>query len=144
MLHVTCALIERDGLVLAAQRSGTMRLPWKWEFPGGKQEAGETLEECIVREIKEELNLEVRITAALTAQTHINQKGMEICLHPFLCLITGGTLHLDEHARVQWLPPHKLPALDWSAADLPVVEEYRSIRAGTPPHSTGFQTTPPG
>lgn len=144
MLHVTCALIERDGMVLAAQRSGTMHLPWKWEFPGGKQEAGETLEECIIREIGEELNLDIHITGALSAQTHINQKGIEIRLHPFLCLIAGGTLQLNEHARIQWLHPQELHSLDWSVADIPIVAEYIRLKAGTPPRSTGSRTTPPG
>lgn len=124
MIHVTCALIEREGLVLAAQRSATMRLPLKWEFPGGKLEPGETLEQCIVREIKEELDLDIRITGQLTARTHINKKGMEVCLHPFLCLITGGTLYLKEHAQVRWLLPSDLPGLDWSEADVAVWQEY--------------------
>ncbi|MBK7408458.1 MAG: (deoxy)nucleoside triphosphate pyrophosphohydrolase [Saprospirales bacterium] len=124
MIHVTCALIERDGLVLAAQRSGTMRLPWKWEFPGGKQEPGETLETCIIREIKEELDLDIHITGAMSSQTHINQKGMEICLHPFLCTIIGGELLLKEHAQIKWLPPQELPTLDWAEADVPVLGSY--------------------
>jgi 8-oxo-dGTP diphosphatase len=126
MIHVTCALILHNGLVLAAQRSPSMRWPGKWEFPGGKLEAGERLEECIVREIREELNLEVVVTGALTARTHINPKGQEVCLHPFLCKIAGGQLLLNEHAQALWLPPGKLLSLDLLEADLPVAQEYLS------------------
>ncbi|MFZ2899067.1 MAG: (deoxy)nucleoside triphosphate pyrophosphohydrolase [Saprospiraceae bacterium] len=128
MIHVTCALIEREGLVLAAQRSGSMRLPWKWEFPGGKLEAGETLETCIVREIREELDLSVRVTGALTARTHINKKGMEVCLHPFLCVIEGGEMTLKEHAQIRWISPGQFEELDWSEADIPVYQEYLTLR----------------
>ena len=57
-IHVTCAIIERNGLVLAARRSASMHLPLKWEFPGGKIRAGEDPGECLKREIREELDLE--------------------------------------------------------------------------------------
>ena len=127
MIHVTCAIIEREGLVLAAQRSEAMRHPLQWEFPGGKLEPGESLEECIVREIREELDLEVRVIGALPAQTHINPKGMEVRLHPFRCIITGGELLPKEHAGVQWLQPRDLSALNWVAADVPVLETYLNL-----------------
>ena len=59
-IHVTCAIIERDGLVLAAQRSAIMSMPLKWEFPGGKVDVGEGLEECLCRELAEELGVNVK------------------------------------------------------------------------------------
>ena len=59
-LQVSCAIIERDGLVLAARRSATMSLPLKWEFPGGKIDPGESPEECLVRELREELRILVQ------------------------------------------------------------------------------------
>ena len=59
--HVVCAIIEQDGLVLATQRSATMTLPLKWEFPGGKLEAGETPEQALIREVCEELGISVAI-----------------------------------------------------------------------------------
>jgi 8-oxo-dGTP diphosphatase len=61
-IRVTCAIIEFAGKVLVVQRSKKMNLPLKWEFPGGKIEEGELEEECIVREIKEELNLDIEIS----------------------------------------------------------------------------------
>jgi len=65
-IHVTCAIIERNGLVLAARRSAFMQLPLKWEFPGGKIRAGEDPGECLKREIREELALDVDIAGELT------------------------------------------------------------------------------
>ncbi|MCF8076784.1 MAG: NUDIX domain-containing protein [Desulfotignum sp.] len=60
-LHVTCAIIEQDGCVLAAQRSLAMAMPLKWEFPGGKIKPGETPEHCLCREIAEELAVKVAV-----------------------------------------------------------------------------------
>ena len=68
-VHVACAIIERDGLVLAAQRSEGMNLPLKWEFPGGKLEAGETPGECVIRELHEELAVQIGIGLALPARS---------------------------------------------------------------------------
>jgi 8-oxo-dGTP diphosphatase len=61
MINVTAAIIERDGKILIAKRSSTSSLPNKWEFPGGKVEAGETTEECLARELWEEFNVEVTV-----------------------------------------------------------------------------------
>ena len=60
-IQVTCAIIERDGLVLAAQRSAAMSLPHKWEFPGGKIHQGKSTSECLRRELLEELNIHVSV-----------------------------------------------------------------------------------
>ena len=67
-IHVACALIERDGLVLAAQRSAVMSIPLKWEFPGGKLEAGESAEECLRRELVEEMGVTAFLLKPVSAQ----------------------------------------------------------------------------
>ena len=64
-IHVTCAIIERDGLVLAAQRGASMRMPLKWEFPGGKIEPGEGTEASLHRELMEEMGLRVVVKRAM-------------------------------------------------------------------------------
>lgn len=125
-IQVACAIIERAGLVLAAQRSSIMSLPLKWEFPGGKIDPGESAEECLRRELVEELNIAVHVDRRLTARTH-QYPDFAVTLYPFICEIVSGEPVLHEHAAIIWLSPEKLPALDWAAADLPVIQEYLKL-----------------
>ena len=122
-LHVTCAIIERDGLVLAAQRSTAMSLPLKWEFPGGKIDPGESPEECLRRELVEEMGIHVSVGKSLPLSTH-HYPTFTITLHPFVCSIQSGEIVLHEHAAVTWLSPEELHSLDWAEADVPVIESY--------------------
>lgn len=122
-IHVACAIIERDGLVLAAQRSAAMSLPLKWEFPGGKIDAGESPEECLRRELVEELGIQVHVGQELPASTH-QYPDFAVTLHPFVCTIAAGEIVQHEHAALIWLPPDELPNLDWAEADLPVIAAY--------------------
>ena len=124
MIHVTCAIIEKDNQVLCAQRSALMPLPLKWEFPGGKVEAGEALEDCIVREIKEELGVEVSIKEKLPPSIFNYGADREICLYPFICHIISGAISLKEHKQVSWLTASELKNLDWAAADIPILNYY--------------------
>jgi 8-oxo-dGTP diphosphatase len=126
-VHVTCAIIERDGLVLAAQRSRFMRMPLKWEFPGGKIEPGEVSEACLHRELLEEMGIRVAVKRAMSPSMH-RYPDFTITLHPFVCEILSGEMTLNEHRAVAWLKPEELPALNWVEADLAVVATYR--RAG--------------
>lgn len=124
-LRVACALIEREGLVLAAQRGEGMRMPLKWEFPGGKIEAGETAEACLQRELAEEMGIAVGIVRALPPHTH-RYPAFTVTLYPFVCTIAAGEIALAEHRRILWLPPAELPTLDWAEADFPVIAAYRA------------------
>ena len=123
-IHVTCAIIERDGLVLAAQRGASMRMPLKWEFPGGKIEPGEGTEASLHRELMEEMGLRVVVKRALPPSTH-RYPAFTVKLYPFVCAIRSGKMTLNEHRAVVWLKPDDLPTLDWVEADLAVVEAYR-------------------
>ena len=127
-LHVACAIIEQNGTVLAAQRSAAMSLPLKWEFPGGKIESGETAEECLIRELREELGVSVFIGSALTPATH-SYPDFTVTLYPYTCRLTGGTVTMYEHHALKWVEPQQMPELDWAAADLPVIREYMNITA---------------
>jgi 8-oxo-dGTP diphosphatase len=122
-IHVTCAIIKNDGLVLSAQRSASMSLPLKWEFPGGKINKGESPEECLQRELVEELGIQVRVGKRLPATTH-QYPTFFVTLHPFVCSIDSGKIVLHEHAAITWLPPEKLHTLDWAEADVPVIDSY--------------------
>jgi 8-oxo-dGTP diphosphatase len=128
-LHVACAIIERDGLVLATRRSARMSLPLKWEFPGGKLEAGESPQECLHRELREELGVSVEIGAGLPAVTHCYH-DFTCTLYPFICTLSSAELTLHEHDQLIWLPPRQLHTLDWLAADLPVLAAYLEHSGG--------------
>lgn len=71
MLNVTCAIIEHNNKILICQRSERMKLPLKWEFPGGKVETGEGKEACLKREIREELGLDIKVGTALAVVEHV-------------------------------------------------------------------------
>jgi 8-oxo-dGTP diphosphatase len=125
-IHVACALIERDGLVLAAQRSAVMSLPLKWEFPGGKLEEGESAEECLQRELVEEMGVTIAVGQALPRHTH-SYDTFTVTLYPFICSLELDTITLHEHAAMVWLPPDELHTLDWLEADRPVLEAYAGL-----------------
>jgi 8-oxo-dGTP diphosphatase len=131
-IHVACAIIEQEGAVLAAQRSAIMSLPLKWEFPGGKIEEGESPEECLSRELREELGISVRIGAALSPATHC-YADLTVTLYPFTCRMTDGTLTMHEHRDLKWIMPERMLELDWAAADLPVIDEYMAGAAENSP-----------
>ena len=128
-LHVTCAIIERNGVVLAAQRSAIMSQPLKWEFPGGKIDPGETPEECLIREILEEMGIRVHVGESLPSSTH-QYPALTVTLYPFICSIESGEIILHEHSAMSWLPPSELHTLDWAEADLPVIAAYLSASDG--------------
>jgi len=129
MIEVSCAIIVNSiGKVLVTQRSKKMPLPLKWEFPGGKIEADETAEACLIREIKEELNIDIEITGSLTPNDHQYPDKL-IRLIPFICRQKGGELVLKEHADYKWLDAKDLLDLDWAEADVGVVVEYLRMAA---------------
>ena len=119
---VVCAVIEREGLVLVAQRPPHKLLPLKWEFPGGKVEPGEDPAAAIVREIREELGCEIRIARALPPFIH-DYKTVVIEMIPFVCTLAPDTSepHPHEHMAVAWVPSAALRGYDLAAADWPVV-----------------------
>ncbi len=121
---VACAIIRQNDRVLCTQRSEVMLLPLKWEFPGGKIRSGETAEDCLRREVAEELSVTVEIGPSLPPHTH-HYETFSVTLFPFACAITSGEIFLHEHIAMVWLPPGALHTLDWAEADLPVIREYQ-------------------
>ncbi len=121
-IPVVCAIIEQDDLVLCALRSEDMSLPGKWEFPGGKLELNELPEEALIREIKEELNIEIRIVESLPIAEHAYVPEKIIQLIPFRCVIVSEQKpSATEHAELRWVKRDELLQLDWAAADVPIV-----------------------
>ena len=121
-IRVTCAIITHQNKILVVQRSNRMSLPMKWEFPGGKIEAGETETDCIKREILEELNIEIEVLERLTPSIH-NYPTFSIELIPYTANYVSGILNLKEHHQYHLLDKDKLNTLDWAEADLPIVNE---------------------
>ncbi len=126
MLQVVCAIVERGEFVLAACRGPEMRDPWKWEFPGGKVEAGETKEAALHRELAEELSLEVDILEAMAPVTY-EGRDISIQLWPFRCSWTSGEPLPLEHAETVWIRPADLATLDFSAPDLTIISQYHRL-----------------
>jgi 8-oxo-dGTP diphosphatase len=122
-IDVTCAIIEENDQILVTQRGARMRMPFKWEFPGGKIEPGETAEECLVREIYEELGIKVQIKFRLPPASH-SYPDFDIRLHPFVCRIAHGSIVPAEHHAVCWMDLEQLWMLDWTEADVAVVQSY--------------------
>lgn len=122
-IHVACGIIERSGMVLAAKRGAGKAMPLKWEFPGGKIEPGESVEDCVRRELFEEMGIRVDIRAALPSSTH-HYPDFSVTLHPVVCAIASGEIVLNEHAAIKWLSPADLRDLDWAEADFPVIDSY--------------------
>ena len=124
MIDVTCALIiDDENRLLAARRSSKMNLPLKWELPGGKIEPDESAEQCLIREIKEELDIDIEVKQNLTPHTH-SYPTVTIKLIPFICRQIKGEIALKEHSDFKWLNTNELLDLDWAEADLPILYQY--------------------
>ncbi|MCQ4621880.1 (deoxy)nucleoside triphosphate pyrophosphohydrolase [Corynebacterium sp. CCUG 70398] len=121
-IEVTGAVIIRNGTVFAAQRGPGKALAGKWEFPGGKIEPGETPEESLARELKEEWLIDATVGPHITTTNHKYDFGT-VRLSTFQCALTGDQEPtLTEHAESRWVPIDELDSLDWAPADVPAVE----------------------
>ncbi|MEO8237920.1 MAG: NUDIX domain-containing protein [Flavobacterium sp.] len=123
IINVTCAIIIKEEKILVTQRSEKMKLPLKWEFPGGKIEKKENEIECIKREIKEEINIEIDILKRLSNSIY-DYGTFKINLIPFLANYITGDIVLIEHKDFKLLDKSELLSLDWAEADLPIVAEF--------------------
>ena len=122
VVDVTCAVIVKDDRILITRRADNMSRPGKWEFPGGKIEKDESAEECILREIEEELNLKLKIKNWIDPVVH-HYPDISIRLIPCIAEIGSGELTLHEHSEFKWVKPDELDDQDWAPADIPVIKQ---------------------
>ena len=123
-IDVTAAVICLEGKVLITQRGEGQHLAGSWEFPGGKLEDGETLEECLQREINEELSISISVGAHIITTTH-EYGNKAIKLHAFHASLVSGELKLHDHSDAQWVSINELDTYKFAPADLPIIEHLK-------------------
>lgn len=123
-VEVVAAIILDGDKIFATQRGYGDWKDW-WEFPGGKMEPGETQEEALRREIREELSAEIRVDELLCTVDY-DYPEFHLIMHCYLCSLLTGTLHLNEHESAKWLSRNELSSVQWLPADIQVVEKLRT------------------
>ena len=122
-IEVVAAIICKDDKIFATQRGYGDFKDW-WEFPGGKMEAGETQEDALKREIREELSAEISVDELLCTVEY-DYPAFHLTLHCYLCSLQTDALHLNEHEAAKWLTKDELDSVKWLPADLEVVEKIK-------------------
>ena len=122
-IEVVAAIILDEGKIFATQR-GYGEFKDGWEFPGGKMEQGETPEQALKREIKEELDAEIEV-GQLFDTVEYDYPNFHLTMHCFLCTLKSGELVLKEHEAAKWLDKESLGSVDWLPADLGLIEKLK-------------------
>ena len=122
-IKVVAAVIIRDGKVFATQRGYGEFKDW-WKFPGGKIEAGESPQQALVREIREELDTTIEV-GELLQTVEWDYPTFHLTMHCYMCSLINDALHLNEHEAARWLSSEELRSVNWLPADdqlLPLIE----------------------
>lgn len=122
IIHVVGAVVVENGKILCAQRGPTKTLAYKWEFPGGKIEQGESPQEALWREINEEMQCNVEIGEQIEHTIYEYDFGI-VHLTTYYCKLIEGKPTLTEHIAIKWLSPDELASLDWAPADIPAIQK---------------------
>lgn len=120
-IKVVAAIIKKEKQIFATQRGYGDYKDW-WEFPGGKIEQGETPEEALVREIKEELDTTITVDRFLMTVEY-DYPEFHLSMDCFFCSIESGNLTLLEHEAAKWLPVNNLRQVNWLPADMEIIEQ---------------------
>jgi mutator protein MutT len=126
-IEVSAALVFRDGKLLITQRHAKSHLGGLWEFPGGKRETGESFEQCLVREIREELGVEIAVDRLFEEIRH-DYAEKSVHLKFFICRILSGDPQPVDCAAVKWIREKDLAAHDFPAADARLLEKLKNAR----------------
>lgn len=124
-IEVVAAIIKKDNEIFATQR-GYGDFKGGWEFPGGKIEAGENAEQALIREIKEELAVEIEV-GELLHTVEFDYPTFHLTMHCFVCTLLSGELELKEHQAAKWLTKETLDSVEWLPADVEVAEKVKEI-----------------
>ena len=124
-IEVVAAIITHNDQIFATQR-GYGEFKDGWEFPGGKMEPGETPQQALMREIREELDTEIEV-GSLVETVEYDYPNFHLTMHCFLCTIRSGELVLKEHEAATWLTRAELDSVDWLPADVKVVEKLKVL-----------------
>lgn len=119
-INVVAAIIEKDGRIFATQRGYGAYKDW-WEFPGGKIEAGETPEEALVREIREELRAEIMV-GDLFYTVEYDYPEFHMIMQCFLCRLISDEVELVEHEAAKWLGKEDIRSVKWLPSDIEIVD----------------------
>ena len=123
-IEVVAAIIYHENKILCVQRGENKYdyISKKYEFPGGKMEAGESREETVKREILEELHMDIEVQQEFLTVDH-QYPDFHLTMHSFKCSTSNESLTLTEHIDFKWLEISEMSDLDWAAADVPIVEK---------------------
>ena len=132
ILVTAAAIVHQDLVLIARRRLDSSSEPGKWEFPGGKVEFGEHPEACLVREIKEELNLEIAVDKFFELVSYVDTpNGRHVILLCYFCRLvrheSQGEMKLLEVADARWVSGHQLDEFDFATADIPLVKAFKSL-----------------
>ena len=128
-IKLVAAIIRKGDKIFATQRGYGDWKDW-WEFPGGKMEVGETPEEALVREIREELSTEISVDGFLCTVDY-DYPQFHLTMHCYLCSLLTEALHLNEHEAARWLTKDELNNVKWLPADIEVLEIISKKNHGT-------------
>ena len=122
---VAAIILDAEGKIFATQRGYGDWKDW-WEFPGGKIEHGESPEEALKREIREELSTEITIDDFFCTVEYDYPK-FHLTMHCYLCSLLTNALHLNEHEAARWLSKEELNSVQWLPADKEIIEKLQTI-----------------
>ncbi len=120
MINVVAAVIKKKDYYLIVKRNRNKHLALKWEFPGGKVEKNETFEKALSREIKEELNISIKIHYKISKENYKDEK-IDIILHYYLCSLRKGIIQLNEHEDIDWVKKNDFKKYDFAEGDKNIV-----------------------
>ena len=125
LIRVTAAILEKDGKILIAKRkTGDELFAGLWEFPGGKVEAGETPEECMARELKEELDIEIEVVGLIISNKHKYPHGIFELL-AYRVNHISGEMFLNDHEEIKWVTADEMSNFKFPPADIPIIERLQ-------------------